>query len=260
MMLVCNKRRHQTSKRTGNGLINTIINKLPFEAHIPGYNYCGPGTRLHKRLARGDRGINPLDEACKEHDIAYSQSSDTSKRHEADEILAKKAFHRFKSSSSSFGEKAAALAVTGIMKGKVKLGMGVKPKAKLVKAKSSFNGTVKKIRCMLRKPDLLNSSRLALAAIKKKPNPPKQRIIPIPKTGGILPLIPIFAALSALGALGGGAAGIAKAVNDAKSARESLQEAQRHNRSIEAVSIGRGLYLKPYKQDLGLHLNTCSKN
>ena len=41
------------------------------------------------------------------------------------------------------------------------------------------------------------------------------RIIPIPKTGGFLPLIPIFAGLSALGSLAGGAAGIVRAVKEA---------------------------------------------
>ena len=54
---------------SGSGLINNLINKLPFELHIPGYQYCGPGTHIQKRLSRGDSGINPLDSACKEHDI-----------------------------------------------------------------------------------------------------------------------------------------------------------------------------------------------
>jgi len=42
-------------------------------------------------LERGDQGINPLDEACKEHDIAYSQNKALSKRHRADSILINKA-------------------------------------------------------------------------------------------------------------------------------------------------------------------------
>jgi len=46
------------------GLIDKLINTLPLEAHMPGYNFCGPGTKLQKRLERGDQGINPLDEAC----------------------------------------------------------------------------------------------------------------------------------------------------------------------------------------------------
>jgi len=44
-------------------LLNRAINTLPFELHILGYQFCGPGTHLEKRLARGDQGINPLDAA-----------------------------------------------------------------------------------------------------------------------------------------------------------------------------------------------------
>ncbi|KYM99011.1 hypothetical protein ALC62_10261 [Cyphomyrmex costatus] len=64
----------------GRGLLNKAINALPFELHIPGYQFCGPGTRLEKRLARDDRGINPLDTACREHDIAYTRSSKEKKK------------------------------------------------------------------------------------------------------------------------------------------------------------------------------------
>lgn len=80
------------------------------------------------------------------------------------------------------------------------------------------------------------------------------RIIQIPKTGGILPLIPIFAGLSALGALAGGASGIAKAVTNARAAKQQLNEAQRHNRSMESIALGKGMYLQPYKSGLGLFL------
>lgn len=80
------------------------------------------------------------------------------------------------------------------------------------------------------------------------------RIINVPKTGGILPLIPIFAGLSALGALSGGAAGIAKAVNDAKAAKQQLDESQRHNKTMEAIAVGKGVFMKPYKTGLGLFL------
>lgn len=100
--------------------------------------------------------------------------------------------------------------------------------------------------------------KLALNAakqLKKKIKPSgKSRVIPIPKVGGILPLIPIFAGLSALGALSGGAAGIAKAVSDARSAKKQLDEASRHNRTMESIAMGKGLYLKPYKTGLGVFL------
>lgn len=115
---------YNSSSSTGKGLINSIINKLPVELHIPGYNYCGPGTKLAKRLARGDRGINELDEACKLHDISYSQNKDNlTERHKADKILSEKAWQRFKSTNASVGEKMSALGIVGAMKAKVKLGM-----------------------------------------------------------------------------------------------------------------------------------------
>ena len=86
------------------------------------------------------------------------------------------------------------------------------------------------------------------------------RIIPIPKVGGVLPLIPIFAGLSALGSLAGGVSGITQAVLKAKAARSQLREAERHNKTMEAIALkGKGLYLKPYKRGLGLYLKP-SKN
>lgn len=108
----------------GDGLINKVINNLPVELHIPGYNYCGPGTKLRKRIARGDKGINSLDEACKDHDIAYSQSNNLIERHKADQILQEKAWQRVKSKDAPFGEKVSAWTVTNLMKAKRKFGMG----------------------------------------------------------------------------------------------------------------------------------------
>lgn len=85
------------------------------------------------------------------------------------------------------------------------------------------------------------------------------RIIPVPKTGGFLPLVPIFAGLSAAGSLAGGAAGIAKAINSYKTAKKQLLESERHNKQIEALIIGKGLHLKPYKEGLGIFV-TKKKN
>lgn len=110
-------------KSVGKGLLNSVINKLPFEMHIPGYNYCGPGTKVKQRLARGDKGINELDEACKDHDIVYLQNKDLTKRHEADKVLATKALERWRSSNAKLSEKMASLGVAGAMKAKLKLGM-----------------------------------------------------------------------------------------------------------------------------------------
>lgn len=143
----------------GCGLLNRAINALPFELHIPGYQYCGPGTRLKERLVRGDRGINPLDAACREHDIAYSHSNDLAKRHVADNILAAEARKRIIAKDSSLGERAAATAVWAAMKTKMKIGMGLKSK-------------------------------------KKKAT--RKRILPVAKRGGILPVLPLLGILGSL--------------------------------------------------------------
>lgn len=241
--------------------------------------FCGPGTRLQQRLARGDRGVNPLDEACRAHDIAYSQSNSLSDRHKADFQLENRAWERVKSKDASFGEKAAAWSVTTAMKAKRKMGMGMKNKKKPMKVKRKKGMGMKKKKqggiLSFRKHVLLpilktitktvegkglenfkhvrKSSLIALraarAAVKKAGGRKKirvPRIIPFErKTGGILPLIPIFAGLSALGSLAGGSGAIAKAIIDAKSAKKKLEEDKRHNAAMEEIGKkGSGLYLK----------------
>lgn len=123
-----------------------------------------------------------------------------------------------------------------------------------------FRSAVKQIRKYIheRKPkDLKETISAAIKVAKKFRSKIKPtRIIQVPKTGGILPLIPIFAGLSALGALTGGAAGVYKAVTDAKTGKQQLEEAKRHNLAMESVAMssGKGLYLKPYKNGYGLFL------
>lgn len=235
----------------GGGLLNNIINNLPFELHLPGYNYCGPGTRLRERLSRGDKGINPLDEACMRHDIAYSRYSRLEDRHKADLDLLNMAKTRSTAIDSSKGEKLASWLVSKAMKTKLKLGAGI----------HKFKTIVSKIRSQLRKfkpKDNKSAIKFAYSAAKKlvsnKSKVRIPRVIPIPKTGGVLPLIPIFAGLSALGALAGGAAGIAKTVNDYKSSKKQLQESERHNKMMESIALGKGFYIKPYKNGSGLFL------
>lgn len=266
--------------KTGRGIINSLINKLPIELHLPGYQYCGPGTKLEKRLKRGDPGINVLDAACKQHDISYSlNKSNLEARHQADYVLEQKAWQRVNSEDASTGEKAAAWLVTNIMKGKRRFGMGMKMKKMKVKKgknrksnnrKVAFgrairravhssickdggnNKNIKNIRKLAKAALLV--ARKSMKASGGKRNITTPRIIPIPKVGGILPLIPIFAGLSALGSLAGGAAGIVRAIKNVKNARENK------NFSDTTLNVkGNGLHLKPYRKGLGLFLRP-SKN
>lgn len=113
--------------KEGKGFVNSLINKLPFELHLPGgYQFCGPGTKLKERLERGDTGKNYLDQACLQHDLAYSRYKDLERRHEADKILEESAWQRVKHPASSTGEKINAWLVTTAMKAKRKLGLGMR--------------------------------------------------------------------------------------------------------------------------------------
>ena len=111
--------------QSGEGLINTIINKLPIEAHLPGYNYLGPGTYLDVKYPTNVLGINRLDEAAKDHDIAYNRDRTVEGRKEADAILRERAWEIFKNPSTPSGEKAAAWLTTTAMKAKRAIGCGM---------------------------------------------------------------------------------------------------------------------------------------
>lgn len=252
-------------------LLNWLINHLPFELHLPGYNYCGPGTNLIKRLTRGDKGVNKLDEYCKEHDIAYHKSSSLRDRHKADLVLLKMAKKRAVASDASVGEKFAAHLVSKAMLTKVKTGAGLQNRkgdkncSKRItsgngfknKLKNVITKTKKHIRKLKPKGKKM-AIELAMAAARELVDDSSvklPRIIPIPKTGGVLPLIPIFAGLSAAGALAGGAAGIAKTINDFKMAKKRFDELKRHNEKMEVLCIGKGLHLKPHKNGLGIFVS-----
>ncbi|KAL9978778.1 hypothetical protein ACROYT_G016334 [Oculina patagonica] len=49
----------------------------------------GPGTKLAKRLKRGDPGINRLDKIAKQHDIDYSHAKNLRDKWKADEKMIK---------------------------------------------------------------------------------------------------------------------------------------------------------------------------
>jgi hypothetical protein len=240
-------------------------------------------------LARGDPGINPLDAACKLHDIAYEET-DNKKRLEADRILSKEAWNRVKAKDARLGERTAALAVATAMKVKIglsKFGGGLKKVSKNVLSKKkkkknkskkkkknssnankcTFNGLLKRTKAVMKSvrpktaDQILNCALNAAKRVTSKRNPKIRvpRVIPIPKTGGVLPLVPIFAGLSALGTLAGGTSAIVRAISATKNAKKEFEESQRHNKMMEAIAIGRsktgdGLYLHPYKRGFGLYL------
>lgn len=55
----CEKRKKtnnikRKAKKSGRGLLNKMIDKLPFEMHIPSYQYCGPGDCKISMLEKTD--------------------------------------------------------------------------------------------------------------------------------------------------------------------------------------------------------------
>lgn len=270
--------RRKRGTKFGDGLIDTIIDKIPFELHVPKYQYCGPGTHLEKRLARGDPGINLLDTACKEHDVAYSKHKESKDRSEADKILQKAAIKRVFSKDASFGERAIALGVAAAMKIKRSLsgkGLAMKccarRKKKNNKKQVSFASVVKnaKIAIKEQKPDdIMSAIKVAVKSIKNSRKGSKirqPRTIKVPTIrGGILPLVPIFAGLGALGSIVGSSAGIVNAINQARKGQMELDEGRRHNRVMESIAIGKkdgkGFYLHTNKRGNGFYLKQQRKN
>lgn len=260
-MLDLRKNCHSFGKPKGGGLLNSLINNLPFEVHLPGYQFCGPGTKLDKRLARGEKGVNKLDSSCREHDIVYKNSNDLQTRHKADTILKKEALQRIGARDSSFSERVNGLLVGSMMAAKLKMGMGTntnkknmrerKKKKKKVTLRNVITH-VNKQKCWSSphsessledrlKSAILVSKKFMKGKSKSDSTP---RVIQVPKTGGILPLIPIFAGLSALGSLAGGVSTLVKNIKKIK-----------ENATLEKPGkVGDGIYLKKYKAGMGLYL------
>lgn len=219
MLIVKGKKRVR-----GRGLIDTVINKLPFGLELPTYEYCGPGTKIEDKLAKNIPGKNPLDEACKLHDIAYWKNKDLATRHAADRELVERAWERFKSSDASVGEKAASWLVTSLLKGKLAMGAGGKkrktgkiaPKKTVTACGSGVNKGVK-----TRK----------LGGV---------RVIPLPKGGALLDyIIPLLTGLSQIGSFAGSANDLLKALQSMKG--KGLDEKGK----IGMYRNGYGLYLRP---------------
>ena len=134
------------SKTDGKGMFNSLFNtvgKIMPEMHlkhstgekVPNgsfnnkqtYSYAGPFTRLEQRLAEGYQGVNDLDKAAKEHDIAYHKYKEAETRHIHDNILADKAI-QIANNTSDLQERKDASYVSGIMEAKQRFGLGLKKK------------------------------------------------------------------------------------------------------------------------------------
>jgi len=134
------------SNKSGKGLINNLINNLPFELHLPTergeyvpngsfnnlqkYSYAGPGTKYEQRVREGYEGINELDRMAKIHDQFYSTNLDTKSRNISDIALAHRAEEIARSSLYDDQQRRDANIVKTIMKAKARFGLGVKESKK----------------------------------------------------------------------------------------------------------------------------------
>ena len=88
--VACGKIKTEFIKKgtAGGSFLNSLVNKLPFEMHLPGHNFTGPGTKLNKRLnldgtpKEWSMPINRVDNAAYHHDLCYSKHDDTKTRND----------------------------------------------------------------------------------------------------------------------------------------------------------------------------------
>lgn len=127
---ICGKIKTQFVK--GGGLLNSAINKLPIEMHLPGHQFTGPGTKLDKRLnpdltpKAWSKPINRVDNASLNHDICYGNIKDRKKRNEiCDKNMIKELDDI---TDPTLRERLDKFIVKNVMNTKMKLGMGIKKK------------------------------------------------------------------------------------------------------------------------------------
>ena len=133
----------QKEEEEEDSVLDKIIDLLPFEMHVPGYKFCGPGTKLAERIERGDVGINPLDEACRQHDLAYNNPS--SNRRQADRILAEYAFSRMLAGETPPDERTVAMMTACCMVSKITFEKFFSRIKKVIKRQNKKNTNKSKI-------------------------------------------------------------------------------------------------------------------
>lgn len=134
------------SLKAGGSILNKALNALPLpEIHLRSavgseqvpdgsfnntnkYSFCGPYTKLQKRLAEGYKGVNTLDKACLSHDIAYATHKDTQSRNKSDDMLSARASQIVLDENTPEYEKKDAKLVNAIMAAKSRFGLGLKLK------------------------------------------------------------------------------------------------------------------------------------
>lgn len=130
--------------------------------------------------------------------------------------------------------------------------------------KISFGGLLAKVRRAVKKEKKLGKkseedlSAFSVRAAKKIAKNKKiavPRIIKVPKRGGLLPLIPIIASLASIGGIASTLSNVYKNIKDVQKGVKEMEEKKRHNKAIEQVNLGAGVYLRPYQGNYAIHSN-----
>ncbi|GBP37634.1 hypothetical protein EVAR_34671_1 [Eumeta japonica] len=103
-------------------------------------------------------GINPLDSACREHDVAYSKNRENVHlRNEAYRVLSLKTLKRVFNRDAPMSGRAVALGIASAMAAKAKCGLGIKNKSK-IKKKGERSKKLLKLVIDLAKSSMSNGS------------------------------------------------------------------------------------------------------
>ena len=131
--VVCGTTKTQFIKaQKGGSSLNKAINNLPFEMHLPGHNFTGPGAKLKKRLnpdltpKKWSKPVNRVDKAAYHHYVCYLKNDDTATRNTVcDKNMLKELEGIYNPTLRERLDKSIVSKLTGT---KVKFGMGVKKK------------------------------------------------------------------------------------------------------------------------------------
>ena len=120
----------------GESFLNSLVNKLPFEMHLPSHNFTGPGRKLNKRLNSDgtpnewSMHINRVDNAAYHHDLCYSEHDDTKTRNEVcDRTMLGELSGIF---NPTLRERIDKSIVSNLIRAKVNFGLGAPIKAKRI--------------------------------------------------------------------------------------------------------------------------------
>ena len=129
---MCNDENAVYQGAKGGSLLNKAINNLPFEMHLPGHNFTGPGTKLKKRLKPDltpkelSKPFNRIDKAAYHHDVSYLRNDDITTRNAVcDKNMLKELKDMY---NPSLRERLDKSIISKLIGTKVKFGMGVEKK------------------------------------------------------------------------------------------------------------------------------------